>query len=776
MTESTWRDGFTSGQVAALLSVVDGLLPPIKAPKETKDAVIIEYWQYQLSQDEDFMEVIATVVLKKLTPTQRLLMLGVLTCLSSIPGTILLVGSMDGRSFVEWPLEERVSGLLRMQHSTLLQRRQAYQSLKRLVFNLAFTYQKKNGKDNPFCKALGYQTPSLKTPAKDLVSPDVPLLWDLKVDEMEQENGKLSIHCDIVVVGSGAGGGVAAKILSEAGYDVVVLEKGPYVSPDKLSLSEGKAFDELYDGHGLVTSLDGNFAIISGSTLGGGTAVNWSCCLPLPASVRQEWVQKHNLGQFSPHGEFDDALKAVYEAMEVTTDPKAIQHNKNNQKFQEGCDRMGFKWKCTGQNVDTTDEASGNLPFGDRSGLKRDGRVVYLQAAVKNGTRILDRCEALSINKVYSSETRSFKARGVLCKRGHQLIEVNARRAVIVAAGSLWSPCLLRRSGFKNKHIGQHLRLHPATGVSGRLPEPVDCFKGAPMTTVCTEFEDLNNGYGAKIECPCLHPGLAASAAHCPDPSLFKRYMLDYRNAVSLIVLQRDSSEGKVLLGFDGFPIVDYKLNENDKKSMMAAMKGGVEILLACGAEECGTTHIGDLGIKANKLKPFDKADNNSTYREGLEQISKRGLNECEATMFSAHQMGTCRMSSSSATGVVDCNGETWECDDLLVVDASVFPTATAVNPMMTVLAMSEMLCQRFAQRLKNEDQREELEAEVKAMREQRQSRRPSWLLVPSGAASLMVSQSSLRLLVQASAPVVALFWFYYQHKPLLLTGIHGSK
>jgi choline dehydrogenase-like flavoprotein len=773
MAQEKWRYSFTAAQISALKSVVDGLLPPIKAPnRDAHDAAVVEYWEYQLSSDDDYMEVLANVVLNKLAPTQTFLMLGVLTCLSSVPGTILLVGSMNvGRSFADWPLEDRIAGFVRMQRSSLLQRRQVYQSFKRLVFNLAFTYQKKETGTNPFWAAIQYPGSfKHKRPPKDLVDPHVSLLWNLKLEDLDLQNGRYSCDCDIVIVGSGAGGGVAAEVLSKAGYSVLVLEKGSYVPPEKLSCLEGIAFDELYEGHGLVSSLDGNVVILSGATLGGGTTVNWSCCLPLPLSIREEWVKQHNLPQFSSPGDFDESLKTVYNDMNVITDGKAIKHNVNNLKFQEGCDKMNYKWTVTGQNVETMDEGAGNIPFGDRFGIKRDGRVAHLQKAVKNGTRILDRCEALRILREHSHETGSSKASGVLCKRGNQLIQVNARRGVVLAAGSLHSPCLLRKSGLKNKHIGRHLRLHPATGVSGRLPQQIQCFKGAPMTTVCTEFEDgpLKNGYGAKIECPSMHPGIAASAAPCITPALFKQHMLSYSRAVPLIVLQRDSGEGQVRLGFDGRPVVDYTINNHDKDSIMTALKGGLEILLAAGAEECGTTHIRDTGIKSDCVMPFDKSHlkNNPIYRVALGEIANRGMSRCEITMFSAHQMGTCRMSASPLSGVVDCNGETWECDDLIVVDASVFPTATAVNPMMTVLAISHMLSKRFAERLNHEDQRD-VEAEAtKRLREKMRKRPLAWLT--SDPASL-IAVPNLRLLIQASAPVLAIFWFYYKHsKPLL--------
>lgn len=258
------------GQIKSLKSIVDALFTPLKAPKGSTETDRI-YWEHQLSQDDDFMEAIINIIRNKLAPTQRCLMLALLTAFASVPGTILLVGSIQTRPFVDWPVEDRTQGLLRMQHSTFLQRRQAFQSLKRLVFHLAFTYRQKETGVNPFWSAIGYPGPPLKAhPPKDLVPPDISLAWSPNFQSIKcRQDGVYSLDCDIVIVGSGEGGGVAAQVLSKAGYSVVVLEKAPYLPPARITPCEGEGMDKLYDGHGLVASADGNIIILSGSALGG---------------------------------------------------------------------------------------------------------------------------------------------------------------------------------------------------------------------------------------------------------------------------------------------------------------------------------------------------------------------------------------------------------------------------------------------------------------------------------------------------------------------------
>jgi len=187
---------------------------------------------------------------------------------------------------------------------------------------------------------------------------------------------------------------------------------------------------------------------------------------------------------------------------------------------------------------------------------------------------------------------------------GSKHIRINANRCVICSAGTLNTPCILLKSGFKNRHIGQHLHLHPVTCAVGLIPEEktkstasigekdaesvgdrksdelngfVLGWNKAPMTVVCNEFASgpANDGYGAKIECPSVHTGLMGAGLNWTDPMRFKETLAVAKNAVTLIVLQRDRSEGRVYPDKNGRPRVSYELEERDKNSMIHSLCGG---------------------------------------------------------------------------------------------------------------------------------------------------------------------------------------------------------
>ena len=181
--------------------------------------------------------------------------------------------------------------------------------------------------------------------------------------------------------------------------------------------------------------------------------------------------------------------------------------------------------------------------------------------------------------------------------------------------------------------------------------------------------------------------------------------MLRLKHTAPLIVLQRDTvSEGWVRVGDDGFsPCIDYELKKQEKLSMMNALKGAVKILVASGASYVSMGHNDDPGLSLSDASFEDAADieYSDKIQNYLSSIDDRGMEKHKIGVFSAHQMSTCRMSTSHEDGVVDENGESWECDDLLIMDASIFPTASGANPMLTTLTLSHMLSTRLVERMK---------------------------------------------------------------------------
>lgn len=372
-------------------------------------------------------------------------------------------------------------------------------------------------------------------------------------------------------------------------------------------------------------------------------------------------------------------------------------------------------------------DSAGYTSCGDRYKNKQTGTVTFLADAAKSGkTKILEK------TKVEKILRQGRKAIGVqvssldddnddkLPMKKQNIIM--AKHCVICCAGALHSPCLLMRSKFKNKHVGKHLFMHPTCGFSANFPndesssgnnnnttkcKKLDTVFGAPMTAICNEFAKgpKDDGYGAKLEVPSLHNSLLAGLSPWMGPYQYKEFIRNAPNSCAMIVLQRDSGEGGVVQtdsnGHD--VLVDYTLNDDDENSMIHALVKGIEMCVDNGASIINIfSNIEPLNLEKELGGGGDsvKVVDSPLVQNYLKKVKKMKLKHFAATLGNAHQMGSCRMGTSSKTSVVDEDGKLWESDNVYVMDTSIFPTALGVNPMLTVLSISHMLSTRLTNQL----------------------------------------------------------------------------
>eukprot|EP00038_Savillea_parva_P010523 m.190935 g.190935 ORF g.190935 m.190935 type:complete len:777 (+) comp18178_c0_seq1:135-2465(+) len=667
--------------------------------------------------------------LQGLPDDERVEAMSLLWLLSTRLGTSLVCLSNPlGLPFPERPIHEREALLSGLASSQFALRRKAFGSLRQLIAIKAFSVMDSNGK-NPFWEVGGYK-PILDEYGP--VDPDVDAstttqankaYHNLKQHRVDvQQDTEINVDC--VVVGSGAGGGVAAAMLSEAGLSVIVLEKGPLVDLADMTTREQPAYESMYEKGGLLTTSDGAMGILAGSTMGGGTTINWACCIPLPQYVRKEWSDGdglHKLAQFAPSttdteggpSEYDRAITSVLTRIGASTD--GVQHNASNQVLLDGAAKMGYPATTTAQNFNCpAADSAGWTCLGDRYGNKQGTLVTFLADAAATGNcQFVDRCAVERVTFGTDATTGRKRGNGVIARvngKDGPVLTVNARRCVVVSAGSLHTPGVLLRSGLTNPHIGKHLRLHPVTGVLGRFRDrEMRAWRGAPMTTVCgaAEAGPRNDMYGAKIEVPSVHPALGASGMPWHSGLAYKQSLSEFASISTLITLCRDKGEGEVALGgASGFdpPKVHYTLSPADSESMVWAMAHCVRIFAAAGADKVFTTHAGPVGRVEAEMTGEDVGNPDSSAVNALiDRIVAAGTAPGTLGLFSAHQMGSCRMGMSPATSVVDWNGEVWEADDVYIMDASVFPTASGANPMITTLSISQMLSWRLVARLQGE-------------------------------------------------------------------------
>jgi choline dehydrogenase-like flavoprotein len=491
------------------------------------------------------------------------------------------------------------------------------------------------------------------------------------------------LRCDVCVVGSGAGGGTAAGVLATAGLDLVVLEAGDYYDDADFDGGELRGYQRMYMQGGGMASADAGVGLLAGSCLGGGTVVNYSTSFATPDDVREEWAG-HGVPAFRSD-EYTRSIEAVSERLGINQEHS--RPSRRDEKLQRGLEALGWHSDFMPRNVRGCDqgEQCGYCGYGCRLGAKQSVVKTWLADAHAAGARFAVRTRAERVT-VEGGAARGVEARTL---DGHR---VSVRcRAVVAAAGAIHTPALLRRSGLANTNIGRHLKLHPVTVIWGVFDEQVRPWEGTMQAIYSDQYRYLDGGYGFKYETAAIHPTLLISFAPWRGGRQHAEMMQGLSHTIGVGVLLRDRDGGEVRLDRAGHPVAHYRLSDYDAGHVRTGIDGAAQILEAAGARRIFSSH--------SRLVVYQPG------RDGGREAFMRDADACgygpgRCTFGSFHIMASARMGGSPASSACNPQGETWDARDLVVCDASCFPTASGVNPMVSIEAIAHMNATALAARL----------------------------------------------------------------------------
>ncbi len=582
------------------------------------------------------------------------------------------IGGGGWRRFSEMTPMQREEVLLSWAASRVPQRRAVFQALRKAT--LLFYYMlpaSGDGGRNPAWDAIGYDGPLGKLESAPPKS--------LRITPVERDT---MLTCDVVIVGSGAGGGTAAAVLAGAGLDVIVIEAGGYYDDEDFDGSELNAITNFYMA-APPASVDQSVSLIAGSCLGGGTVVNYSTSFRTPDEIRDEWASG-GVPAFSSD-DYTASLDAVCDRLGVSqeyNDPSS-----REQKLQEGCVKLGWHVDAMPRGVRNCAQGKecGYCGLGCRVGAKQSVVKTWLADAHQAGARLITR------TKVSRVLIDGGAARGVagVTDDGHHLTVRS--KAVIAACGALHTPALLKRSGLTNPNIGKNLKLHPATAVMGIFDEELKPWEGVMQALYSDQYRNLHDGYGLKYETAAGHPHLMLQFIPWTGQRAHFELMQALSNTVPLGVLLRDRDGGEVRVGRDGEPIIRYKLSEFDAGHMRTGIDGAAQIFEAAGAQRIYSPQTRWVAYEPG---------HNGSREQFMAEADAAGYGAGQLPLGSFHIMGTARMGGSSATSACDPAGQTWDARDLYVCDGSTFPSASGVNPQISIESIAHMTARGLAAKL----------------------------------------------------------------------------
>ena len=486
----------------------------------------------------------------------------------------------------------------------------------------------------------------------------------------------LSVKTKVCVVGSGAGGALVAMRLAEAGHDVVVVEAGPWVQAARMNQRERDMMRLLYYESGLRTTEDGGMGVLHGRALGGSTVVNYLDCFRTPDRLLDLWENERGLPELTP-AKMAPRFDRIFEILHVRK-LDVSQLNANNARLMSGANALGWKGDTFHRNANQC-YGSGFCDLGCAYNAKQSAAITFIPLATARGARVYTECR---VDRVTYAAGRATGVEGTCLdaeRRPTVPFRVDAD-LVVIAGGSVETPFLLLRSGTPDPsgQIGRNLHLHPGTPVLGWFKgERIAAYEGIKQGYYVSEFSWVLEGHetDALIEGVGAPPGLSATAF-----SGFGAEFMDTLHHFNEFavggVLLRDNGNGRVEAG-PGRPKVSYTLSPGDTKRLQRTIAASAEAYLAAGAECAITGHNPAVVVRSGK---------------DFARIYEAPVGPNQAALFSFHQMGTARMGDRRDRDAVDPTGRVWEVANLYVADASIFPTASGVNPQITVYALADVV------------------------------------------------------------------------------------
>jgi choline dehydrogenase-like flavoprotein len=356
-----------------------------------------------------------------------------------------------------------------------------------------------------------------------------------------------------------------------------------------------------------------------------------------------------------------------------------LDHNRvsaREQVLQRGLNALGWHAATMPRNVVGCEQGKvcGYCGYGCSIGAKQSSTKTWLADAQRAGARMVTETRALRV-RIEAGAAAGVEARS----RNGCRVSIRCK-AVVAACGAIHTPALLLRSGLRNENIGRHLHLHPVSNVCGVFEEEIRPWEGTMQAIYSDEHRFLTGNYGVKYETTALQPVIAVAVLPWREPEHYRSLLGKLANTTAIGVLLRDRDGGRVTLDREGNPVTHYALSEFDRAHLRLGFIGAARILEAAGARLVFSPHAKWCAYEPGRSGSLDSF---------TQAMDKAGWDSGRLALFSFHIMGSAQLGGSPKASATNPDGETWEARNLFVMDGSSFPSASGVNPMISIEAIA---------------------------------------------------------------------------------------
>ncbi|MBW1885572.1 MAG: GMC family oxidoreductase [Deltaproteobacteria bacterium] len=504
-----------------------------------------------------------------------------------------------------------------------------------------------------------------------------------RVSVVAQYDRSFEERADVVVVGSGPCGAVAAFELARAAHDVILVEEGPPFTVRDFQLDGNLSMTRTMREGGLRFTRGTAMPTMQAIALGGGSLVNSAICVRPPDSVFTRWATNFELER-TDRESLDPHFDAISEFLGVAPTPLEVQ-GRRNLLFRDGCDAMGIASEPIERSVRGC-RGSGECFTGCRSRAKQSMDVSYVPAALRAGARVFTSLQVQTIRHAGSRVT-GISGQVVTPFSGETShhFRIDAK-AVVLAAGCTATPVLLKHSddlANRSGQVGENLQFHPGVAIAAVYPDRVDPQFGATQGYQSLEYLD----HGFKLETLWAPPPLLSIRFPGLGPELQARFSEIPYMAFFDAIVRADHSLGRVKARWRSLdPILHWRIDPRDVAILRRALHVLAELHFAAGARKIlpGVQGVSDIMTEPGEARVLDS-----------DLVQPSGL-----VLGGNHVFCTTRMHGDPTRGVVDEDGRCHDFENLYIADTGIFPQCPSVNPMLTGMALARRQALVLADRL----------------------------------------------------------------------------